>query len=72
MGRLLERFVVPVEPPRLEAGGGVVEAYPEQTEQRPPQRGAYLHTGPEELYAQYGFTRVRKIAKWRWVMRIKI
>ena len=27
------------------AGGGIVEAYPEQTEQRPPQRGAYLHTG---------------------------
>ena len=54
------------------AGGGVVEAYPEQTEQRPPQRGAYLHTGPEELYARYGFTRVRKIAKWRWVMRTKI
>jgi len=39
------------------ADGGIVEAYPEQTEQRPPQRGAYLHTGPEELYAQYGFTR---------------
>jgi predicted GNAT family acetyltransferase len=54
------------------AGGGVVEAYPEQTEERPPQRGAYLHTGPEELYAQYGFTRVRKIAKWRWVTRTKI
>src|SRR5499427_9652453 len=54
------------------AGGGVVEAYPEQTEQRPPQRGAYLHTGPEELYAQYGFMRVRKIAKWRWVMRTSI
>ena len=54
------------------AGGGVVEAYPEQTEQRPPQRGAYLHTGPEELYARYGFTRVRKIAKWRWVMRTEI
>jgi GNAT superfamily N-acetyltransferase len=51
------------------AGGGVVEAYPEQTLQRPPQRGAYLHTGSEELYARYGFTRVRKIAKWRWVMR---
>jgi hypothetical protein len=48
------------------SGGGVVEAYPEQTEQRPPQRGAYLHTGPEELYARYGFTRVRRIAKWRW------
>jgi predicted GNAT family acetyltransferase len=54
------------------AGGGVIEAYPEQTEERPPQRGAYLHTGPEELYAQYGFTRVRKIAKWRWVMRTTI
>jgi hypothetical protein len=54
------------------AGGGVVEAYPEQTEQRPPQRGAYLHTGPEELYARYGFTRVRKIAKLRWVMRTRV
>ena len=37
-----------------------------------PQRGAYLHTGPEELYAQYGFTRVRKIANGRPVMRTKI
>jgi len=54
------------------AGGGVVEAYPEQTEGRPPQRGAYLHTGPEELYARYGFTRARKIAKWRWVMRASV
>ncbi|GAA2007644.1 GNAT family N-acetyltransferase [Microbacterium ulmi] len=54
------------------AGGGVVEAYPEQTEGRPPQRGAYLHTGPEELFARYGFTRVRQIAKWRWVMRAEI
>ncbi|WP_436531743.1 GNAT family N-acetyltransferase [Actinoplanes sp. HUAS TT8] len=54
------------------AGGGTVEAYPEQTEERPPQRGAYLHTGPEELYARHGFTRVRKIAKWRWVMRAEI
>jgi hypothetical protein len=54
------------------AGGGVVEAYPEQTEERPPQRGAYLHTRPEELYARYGFTRLRKVAKWRWVMRTEI
>jgi GNAT superfamily N-acetyltransferase len=51
------------------AGGGVVEAYPEQTVDRKPQRGAYLHTGPEELYTRYGFVRVRPIAKWRWVMR---
>lgn len=53
-------------------GGGVVEAYPEQTEGRPPQRGAFLHTGPEALYARYGFTRDRQIAKWRWVMRAEI
>jgi GNAT superfamily N-acetyltransferase len=51
------------------AGGGVVEAYPEQVEDRPPQRGAYFHTGPETLYADLGFVRDRRIAKWRWVMR---
>jgi len=54
------------------AGGGVVEAYPEQTIDRPPQRGAYLHTGPEELYAGFGFVRDRQIAKWRWVMRAEV
>jgi GNAT superfamily N-acetyltransferase len=54
------------------AGGGVVEAYPEQTVDRKPQRGAYLHTGPEELYAGFGFVRDRRIAKWRWVMRAEI
>lgn len=54
------------------AGGGLVEAYPEQSEDRPPQRGAYFHTGPEELYAGLGFTRVRRIAKWRWVMRLEV
>ena len=31
------------------AGGGLVEAYPEQVEGRPPQRGAYFHTGPESV-----------------------
>jgi GNAT superfamily N-acetyltransferase len=54
------------------AGGGVVEAYPEQLEGRPPQRGAYLHTGPESLYEEFGFARDRRIAKWRWVMRIDL
>lgn len=54
------------------AGGGVVEAYPEQTAQRPPQRGSYLHTGPEALYEQFGFVRDRRIAKWRWVMRAEV
>ena len=55
-----------------EAGGGLVEAYPEQLEDRPPQRGAYLHTGPEDLFTQFGFERDRKIAKWRWVMRRQV
>ena len=54
------------------AGGGTVEAYPEQTADRPPQRGAYLHTGPEELYTAFGFVRDRPIAKWRWVMRAEV
>jgi hypothetical protein len=54
------------------AGGGVVEAYPEQTVGRPPQRGGYLHTGPEELFEQFGFVRDRRIAKWRWVMRTTV
>ena len=54
------------------AGGGVVEAYPEQVDDRPPQRGAYLHTGPETLFADLGFVRDRRIAKWRWVMRLEV
>lgn len=54
------------------AGGGTVEAYPEQVEDRKPQRGAYFHTGPESLYAAFGFERDRKIAKWRWVMRATV
>jgi hypothetical protein len=55
-----------------QAGGGLVEAYPEQVEGRPPQRGAYFHTGPEDLFAELGFERDRRIAKWRWVMRRRI
>ena len=54
------------------AGGGVVEAYPEQVEARPPQRGAYFHTGPETLFEEFGFERDRRIAKWRWVMRLRV
>lgn len=54
------------------AGGGVVEAYPEQVEDRPPQRGAYFHTGPESLFTDLGFVRDRKVAKWRWVMRREV
>jgi GNAT superfamily N-acetyltransferase len=54
------------------AGGGVVEAYPEQVVDRKPQRGAFLHTGPETLYEDLGFVRDRQIAKWRWVMRREV
>jgi hypothetical protein len=55
-----------------EAGGGIVEAYPEQLDGRGPQRGAYLHTGPESLFEEFGFVRDRRIAKWRWVMRVTV
>jgi hypothetical protein len=55
-----------------DAGGGLVEAYPEQVEGRAPQRGAYFHTGPETLFEEIGFTRDRQIAKWRWVMRLRL
>ena len=55
-----------------EAGGGLVEAYPEQVEGREPQRGAYFHTGPEDLFTDFGFERDRQIAKWRWVMRRQV
>lgn len=55
-----------------QAGGGTVEAYPEQVDGREPQRGAYLHTGPESLFEEFGFTRDRRIAKWRWVMRATV
>jgi len=55
-----------------QAGGGLVEAYPEQVVGRHPQRGAYLHTGPESLFEEFGFVRDRRIAKWRWVMRLRI
>jgi hypothetical protein len=50
----------------------LVEAYPEQVAGRDPQRGAYLHTGPETLFEEFGFVRDRRIAKWRWVMRLRI
>lgn len=55
-----------------EAGGGLVEAYPEQLEGRGPQRGSYLHTGPADLFEELGFERDRRIAKWRWVMRLRV
>jgi hypothetical protein len=55
-----------------QAGEGLVEAYPEQVAGRDPQRGAYLHTGPESLFEEFGFVRGRRIARWRWVMCLHI
>jgi len=55
-----------------EDGGGLVEVYPEHVEGRAPQRGTYLHTGPETLFEEFGFVRDRQIAKWRWVMRLNV
>lgn len=55
-----------------DAGGGLVEAYPEQVEGRGPQRGAYFHTGPLNVFEDLGFERDRQIAKWRWVMRRRV
>jgi hypothetical protein len=52
-----------------DAGGGLVEAYPEQVDGREPQAGSYFHTGPDNMFEELGFTRDRQIAKWRWVMR---
>ncbi len=54
------------------AGGGLVEAYPEQVEHRKPQPGAFFHTGAEPLFASLGFERDRRIAKWRWVLRLRV
>ena len=54
------------------AGGGTVEAYPEQLDGRGLQRGAYLHTGREDLFREFGFVRDRRIAKWRWVKRATV
>ena len=54
------------------AGGGTVEAYPEQLEDRRPQQGASLRAPPATLYAELGFERDRRIAKWRWVMRLDV
>lgn len=55
-----------------DAGGGLVEAYPEQVEDRKPQPGAFFHTGPESLFTDLGFERDRRIAKRRWVVRRRV
>jgi hypothetical protein len=48
-------------------GGGVVEGYPEETDDRTVS-GSFLHTGPMAAFENHGFTRVRSISPHRWVV----
>ncbi|GAA3544103.1 GNAT family N-acetyltransferase [Amycolatopsis ultiminotia] len=48
-------------------GGGVVEGYPEETDDRTVP-GSYLHTGPMAAFEHHGFTRTRPISPHRWVV----
>ena len=48
-------------------GGGVVEGYPEETDDRQVS-GSFLHTGPMATFEKHGFTRARPISPHRWVV----
>ena len=48
-------------------GGGVVEGYPEETDDRTVS-GSFLHTGPMAAFESHGFTRTRPISPHRWVV----
>lgn len=48
-------------------GGGVVEGYPEETDDR-TLSGSFLHTGPMAAFEKHGFTRTRPISPHRWVV----
>ncbi len=48
-------------------GGGAVEGYPEETEDR-TLSGSFLHTGPMTAFENHGFTRTRPISPHRWVV----
>jgi len=48
-------------------GGGVVEDYPEETDDR-KVAGSFLHTGPMAAFENHGFTRSRPISPHRWVV----
>lgn len=48
-------------------GGGTVEGYPEETDDR-RVAGSFLHTGPMAALEKHGFVRTRPISPHRWVM----
>jgi hypothetical protein len=49
------------------AGGGTVEGYPEETDDR-KLSGSFLHTGPMAAFEHHGFARIRPISPHRWVV----
>lgn len=53
------------------AGGGVVEGYPEETDDR-KVAGSFLHTGPMAAFESHGFTRTRAISPHRWVVTLAV
>jgi hypothetical protein len=52
-------------------GGGVVEGYPEETDDRKVS-GSFLHTGPMAAFESHGFTRTRPISPHRWVVTLAV
>jgi GNAT superfamily N-acetyltransferase len=54
-----------------DAGGGVVEGYPEETDDRKVS-GSFLHTGPMAAFEKHGFTRTRPISPHRWVVTRRV
>ena len=48
-------------------GGGIVEGYPEETDDRSVS-GSFLHTGPMAAFEAEGFVRTRAISPHRWVV----
>lgn len=48
-------------------GGGTVEGYPEETDDRTVP-GSYLHTGPMAAFEAHGFVRSRPVSPHRWVV----
>lgn len=52
-------------------GGGTVESYPEDTEDRPVS-ASFLHNGTVSLFERHGFTRTRRLGKHHWVVTRRI
>lgn len=51
---------------------GALDAFPDNAGAWRQGSVAPTSTQDRRMYTRHGFTRVRKVAKWRWVMRTKI